>query len=511
MPWPPPAAWPRRPTAIASTSPPAPGRHACTCPRWARTPARRSSGRRVRTGERRPAAHQPAAPVTSTPPTGGPRHPARGRPGHGRRHHPATGAASGGYRSVDQLMRRPGHRAGQARPAPAPRHRLSLGVATAWALALAVAAAVGGPAAERPRAAAAWPLAVVGAGAARPSPRAAGPRPGPAHRASWPTEPSPACTARAGGPGRGRRSTLLSDPEPAAGGLRADVRLGHRRVELEASGSTADALDRPARRRADRRAGPGGPRGGPRPVAGGAPHRGLGSRPIGSTRGVRRVRWRPSPTRLRRALTDGAASLGPTGRSLFTGLVLGRRPGPARHRSPTTSGVPASPTCWPCRARTWRSSWPLARRCWRLGALAAVAAPRARPGVVGCSPCSPGSSHPCAGRGHGRRRRRRRRRSAGRSPASGSWRWPSPLLARRRPAAGAVGRASSSRWRPRWHHGRSRRGSAAALPGPAWLAEPLGVTLAAQAGRRPAAARRLRGPPRGLAAGQPAGRPRGGP
>jgi competence protein ComEC len=116
--------------------------------------------------------------------------------------------------------------------------------------------------------------------------------------------------------------TLLSDPEPAPGGVRADVRLGHRRLELRASGTVEAAVQdhlagerlrvrgqvaplevdsswlvvrHIAGRLTVDRVDPGGP---PAPLAGLA-------------------------NRLRRALVDGARSLGPTRRSLFTGLVLG--------------------------------------------------------------------------------------------------------------------------------------------------------------------------------------------
>lgn len=116
--------------------------------------------------------------------------------------------------------------------------------------------------------------------------------------------------------------TLLSDPVPLFGGLRADVRLGHRRLEMRAGGSSADALrERLAGERIRIR-------GEVQPVPPGSPW--LTARHVAGRLQVYAVEsWRPgSPpsriaNRLRRLLVEGAAPLTPEQRSLYTGVVIG--------------------------------------------------------------------------------------------------------------------------------------------------------------------------------------------
>ena len=116
--------------------------------------------------------------------------------------------------------------------------------------------------------------------------------------------------------------TLLSDPTPSARGLRADVRLGRRHVELDAAGSTVAAL---APRLAGERVRVSGELA---PVVGPAPW--LVVRHVAARLRAGRIEAGPPPgtvaafaNRLRRALSDGSALLRPIDRSLFTGLVIG--------------------------------------------------------------------------------------------------------------------------------------------------------------------------------------------
>ena len=116
--------------------------------------------------------------------------------------------------------------------------------------------------------------------------------------------------------------TLLSDPAPTFGGVRADVRLGGRRLELRAAGSSARALG--PRLAGERVA----VRGEVQPVSSDAPW--LVARHISGRLRVFAVEgWEPGllPTRLanrlRRTLTSGAAPLTPLDRSLYLGLVIG--------------------------------------------------------------------------------------------------------------------------------------------------------------------------------------------
>lgn len=116
--------------------------------------------------------------------------------------------------------------------------------------------------------------------------------------------------------------TLLSDPVPSFGGVRADVRVGARRVEARATGSAADALtERLAGERVVLR-------GELVPVDGAAPW--LVVRHVGARLQVHAVEhWQPGDATsriangLRRTLASGAEPLGPERRSLFTGLVIG--------------------------------------------------------------------------------------------------------------------------------------------------------------------------------------------
>lgn len=116
--------------------------------------------------------------------------------------------------------------------------------------------------------------------------------------------------------------TLLSDPAPAFGGVRADIQLGGRRLELRAEGVSARAL---APRLAGERV---VVRGEVQPVPGGAPW--LVARHISGRLRVLAVEgWEPGslPSQLanglRRTLTTGAESLTPVQRSLYLGLVIG--------------------------------------------------------------------------------------------------------------------------------------------------------------------------------------------
>ncbi|MET0728571.1 MAG: ComEC/Rec2 family competence protein [Acidimicrobiales bacterium] len=115
---------------------------------------------------------------------------------------------------------------------------------------------------------------------------------------------------------------LVTDPRPSFGGLRADARLGGRRVELRADGVAAEALH-------PRLAGEVvAIRGDLGPVPDRDPW--LAARHVsGRVRVVLVEGWRPGPlparvaNAVRRTLADGAASLDRVERSLFTGLVIG--------------------------------------------------------------------------------------------------------------------------------------------------------------------------------------------
>lgn len=116
--------------------------------------------------------------------------------------------------------------------------------------------------------------------------------------------------------------TLLTDPVPTFGGVRADVRLGQRRLELRADGVSADAL-RP--RLAGERI---TVRGEAQPVGSDAPW--LTARHVSGRLRVYAVdSWRPggflsqTTNALRRTLERGASSLDPVSRTLYTGLVIG--------------------------------------------------------------------------------------------------------------------------------------------------------------------------------------------
>jgi competence protein ComEC len=116
--------------------------------------------------------------------------------------------------------------------------------------------------------------------------------------------------------------TLLGDPAPAFGGVRVDVRLGGRRLELRADGASARAL---APRLAGERV---AVRGEVQPVSDDAPW--LVARHVSGRLRVYAVEaWEPGslPTRLanrlRRILTTGATPLTPVQRSLYLGLVIG--------------------------------------------------------------------------------------------------------------------------------------------------------------------------------------------
>jgi competence protein ComEC len=115
---------------------------------------------------------------------------------------------------------------------------------------------------------------------------------------------------------------LITDPSPAAGGLRAEARVGGRRLELRARGSTVDDL-------APRLAGDVlQVRGRVVPLEGSSSW--LASRHVAGRLELLAVeRWRPgdAPSRaanaLRRTLEAGAAPLTERQRSLYTGLVYG--------------------------------------------------------------------------------------------------------------------------------------------------------------------------------------------
>ena len=115
---------------------------------------------------------------------------------------------------------------------------------------------------------------------------------------------------------------LLTDPEPGAGGLRADVRMAGRRLELQARGAVAEALrDRLAGERLV-------VRGDLSPAPPDAPW--LIPRHVAGRLVVHRVEPGSPPdvvsraaNGLRRTLVSGAAPLSPRQRSLFTGLVIG--------------------------------------------------------------------------------------------------------------------------------------------------------------------------------------------
>ena len=116
--------------------------------------------------------------------------------------------------------------------------------------------------------------------------------------------------------------TLLTDPEPSFGGLRADVRAGGRRLEARANGASARAL-------ADRLAGEVvALRGEVAPVEGDASW--LASRHVSGRLTILAVdEVRPGhpvsrlANGLRRTLVAGTATFDLRQRSLFTGLVLG--------------------------------------------------------------------------------------------------------------------------------------------------------------------------------------------
>ncbi|CAN5579513.1 hypothetical protein BH18ACT1_BH18ACT1_16200 [soil metagenome] len=116
---------------------------------------------------------------------------------------------------------------------------------------------------------------------------------------------------------------LLSDPAPCRGALRAEVRVGHRRVEAWARGSAAAALrDRLAGEVVQLRG-----RLGPVPDRSRSY---LRTRHVGARMEVGAVRgWRPgslasrSANGLRRTLEGGADGLGPDRRALFLGMVIG--------------------------------------------------------------------------------------------------------------------------------------------------------------------------------------------
>lgn len=116
--------------------------------------------------------------------------------------------------------------------------------------------------------------------------------------------------------------TLLTDPVPAFGGVRADVRVGERRVEARAEGAAADALR--SRLAGERLAVRG------ELVALEDPAPWLVVRHVSARMQVHAVHgWRPGggtsriANGLRRTLQEGAAPLGPEQQSLFTGLVIG--------------------------------------------------------------------------------------------------------------------------------------------------------------------------------------------
>ncbi|MEO7428006.1 MAG: ComEC/Rec2 family competence protein, partial [Acidimicrobiales bacterium] len=116
--------------------------------------------------------------------------------------------------------------------------------------------------------------------------------------------------------------TLLSDPVASFGGMRADVRLDGRRLELRADGSSAVAV---APRLVGERI---TIRGEVQPISAGAPW--LTTRHIAGRLRVFAVEsWWPGGSlsrganALRRTLVAGAAPLTPVQRSLYTGIVIG--------------------------------------------------------------------------------------------------------------------------------------------------------------------------------------------
>ncbi len=116
--------------------------------------------------------------------------------------------------------------------------------------------------------------------------------------------------------------TLLSDPTPTAGGVRADVRIGGRRLELVATGSSADALgtmlagERAHVRGVLEPAPVDAPWLTARHVAGRLRvHAVLSTHPGAVVSRMANV--------LRRTLVRGAAPLSPPQRALYAGLVIG--------------------------------------------------------------------------------------------------------------------------------------------------------------------------------------------
>lgn len=115
--------------------------------------------------------------------------------------------------------------------------------------------------------------------------------------------------------------TLLTDPTPSFAGVRAEARWGGRRVELRADGPSADALrERLAGERVTVRG----------ELARVQRSDWLVARHVsGRVRVFAVESWRPgeavtrTANALRRTLERGAASLSPTARSLYTGLVIG--------------------------------------------------------------------------------------------------------------------------------------------------------------------------------------------
>ena len=166
--------------------------------------------------------------------------------------------------------------------------------------------------------------------------------------------------------------TLVSDPSPTFGGVRALIRSEGRRLEVRASGSAAGAISvslageqvavegttRPARRATvgcgcitrsafSRRRRP----------SGSAPVLRLGGRPTRSAACS-------SGAQSRSLRVRGHCSAG----SCSATIATSRRP------CPTTSGPPGSLTCLPSRGRTWRSS----SRCSRHSYAGSVSAAAGR-------------------------------------------------------------------------------------------------------------------------------------
>jgi competence protein ComEC len=117
-------------------------------------------------------------------------------------------------------------------------------------------------------------------------------------------------------------ATLVADPVPTMFGWKADVRIGHRRVELAASQGAGGALSQALageRVRVDGRLAP------PRPGSPWLIPRHVVGRLSASS--VERVDggttpWRAA-NRFRRLLDAGSASIGEPNRSLYAGFVLG--------------------------------------------------------------------------------------------------------------------------------------------------------------------------------------------